>query len=67
MYVNFSNIYVQTIGSKNTKHSVVLKETKDNKDKILSLCYPWVPDFQKSWKYQKYWKFGKNGKIFRFV
>ena len=33
MCVNFSNIYVQK--------TVVLSKTKESKDKILNLCYPW--------------------------
>ena len=28
--------------SKNTNYLVVLNETKDSKDGILNLCYPWV-------------------------
>ena len=28
--------------SKNTNYLVVLSETKDIKDDILNLCYPWV-------------------------
>ena len=54
--------------SKNTNYLVVLSETKDRKDEILNLCYPWVftqwvSDSQKSQKYQK---FGRNGKKFGF-
>ena len=53
---------------------VVLRETKESKDKhwvpITHGCsqlpmgvHPWVLDFQKS---QKYWKFGRNGKFSGF-
>ena len=40
MCVNFPDR--PTFRLKNTKHLVVLRETKDSKDKILGPYYPWV-------------------------
>ena len=40
MSVNFPNR--KLLCPKNTNYLVVLNETKDIEDKILSLCYPWV-------------------------